>query len=332
METLKSPGTAKRANPLSQLSHHPRKRQSPVNNARGRNPLRSQFSKFKFPLCPAVKRAGKVTVTVSERKWRFPVQSGFNSSWTAGYIGPIGLRFDNILGRGNVLGWELIIGDRVAGARLAYSPFCSARNTISVCRFSATTAISPFSAGRAAPPTGSRCQFKLQISGNSGLAKYFSAALSGQNGCRTPFLPAKRKKRRRAVRRARILQQPVDTQKSGGSFWRSRSIRDQKIHPLFRLVGAAQCSIGNQRIGQFRQFYRFTVDVRRYQPLWKKAHRCGANPRGAVSEGAPFYEKFYLQWTQFVARKLRRSQFDAARLRCGNSKQRNFPAFAPIEI
>ena len=61
-----------------------------------------------------------LTVKVEENsRILFDFQSGYNEldGW---YIHPLGVRFDNLFGRGNYLSYHLVIGDRIAGAELEY--------------------------------------------------------------------------------------------------------------------------------------------------------------------------------------------------------------------
>ncbi|MEZ4748105.1 MAG: BamA/TamA family outer membrane protein [Calditrichia bacterium] len=255
------------------------------------------FKEVQISIMPGSEKGlAKVTVTVSERKWPFfQFKSGFNEldGW---YISPIGLRFDNILGRGNVFGWELVIGDRVAGARLAYvRPFLfGSEYDLGVQIFGYNREFLHFQPDERLRQQVRDAGFKLQISGNSGLAKYFSAAIVGQNVVPDTFLTRERNGDERFDVPA-FLQQPVDTQKIGRFILAfTVDTRDQKIHPLSGWWGSAVLDQATKELGSFASFYRFTVDVRRYQPLWKKLTGAARIRWGTVSESAPFYEKFYL--------------------------------------
>ncbi|MCK5076961.1 MAG: BamA/TamA family outer membrane protein, partial [Calditrichia bacterium] len=61
-----------------------------------------------------------VFIEVKERKWPFfQFKSEFNEldGW---YISPAGIRFDNIFGRGNYLGIEMLFGYRMSGLNLSW--------------------------------------------------------------------------------------------------------------------------------------------------------------------------------------------------------------------
>lgn len=61
-----------------------------------------------------------IFIEIEERRWPyFQFKGGYNEldGW---YLSPIGLRFDNILGRGNYMGIEFYIGDRLTGLDISF--------------------------------------------------------------------------------------------------------------------------------------------------------------------------------------------------------------------
>ncbi len=239
----------------------------------------------------------RIVVRITERKWPFlQFKSGFNEldGW---YLSPLGVRFDNIFGRGNILGWELLIGDRVSGARLEFvRPFLfGSEYDFEVQVFGFEREFLHFRAGERFRQQIQNNGLMVRVRGNSGLAKFFSAAFVAENVIPDTFLTQKRNGDAPRFPLPGFLVVPGDTQKVRRVVLAATvDSRDQRIHPLRGWWGSVTLDQSTKQLGSFASFYRITVDVRRYQPLWKRLIVAARARWGTVSSSAPFYEKFYL--------------------------------------
>ena len=243
------------------------------------------------------KGLAKVTIKVTERKWPFlQFKSGFNEldGW---YISPLGLRFDNIFGRGNILGFELLIGDRVGGARLEYvRPFLfGTEYDFGVQLFGYNREFLHFFGNEQFNQQINDNGIQLQLRGNSGLAKYFSGAFVAENVIADTFLTRGTGDNEQRFDVPGFLSVPGDTQKIR-RFVLAATVdtRDQKLNPASGWWGSLTLDQSSKELGSFASYFRLTADIRRYQPLYKKLIGAVRFRWGQVSDSAPFYEKFYL--------------------------------------
>jgi len=238
-----------------------------------------------------------VTVKATERKWPFlQFKSGFNEldGW---YISPLGLRFDNFFGRGNILGLELLIGDRVSGTRLEYiRPFLfGTEYDFGIQFFGYTREFLHFFNNDRFSQQIDDNGVQIQLSGNSGLAKYFSAAYVAENVVADTFLTMGSGDNEQRFDVPGFLSVPGDTQEIR-RFVLAATVdtRDQKINPASGWWGRLSLDQSSKELGSFASYFRLTADIRRYQPLWKKLVGAARLRWGKVSDSAPFYEQFYL--------------------------------------
>ncbi|MGH1365296.1 MAG: BamA/OMP85 family outer membrane protein [Calditrichia bacterium] len=255
------------------------------------------FKDVELFLSPGTARgSAKLTLKVQER-WGpyFSFRSGYNEldGW---YVSPVGLYFDNLFGRGNIIGTELLIGDRIAGLDINYVRpfFFGSEYDFTAQIFAYGREFLHFIDGerfKHSVPTGG---LKLNLSGNSGIARFFSVSYIAQNvDADSLFRVKEGETEARPVTgalldvaglneiRRFVLTAKIDT-------------RDKRIHPSNGWWGSISYDQSAKQLNSFADFYRFIIDVRRYQPLYKKMIAAARVQYGNVSDVAPFYEKFYL--------------------------------------
>lgn len=243
------------------------------------------------------KGTAQIIVHVKERRWPFFLQfkSGYNEldGW---YISPLGIRFDNLLGHGNIFGGDFVIGDRITATHIGFiRPFIwGSEYDFQIEVFGTQQDFVQFVEGDQFNQLVKEGGLKLGISGNSGVPKFFSLAFISQNAEADSFLTQGKNKStkyppppylamdsgKKEIRRF-VLAFTVDT-------------RDRKGNPSAGWWGSASYDQSSKDLGSFANYYSTVVDLRRYQPIWKNLTGAIRLKWGKISEDAPFYEKFYL--------------------------------------
>lgn len=240
----------------------------------------------------------RIIVAVEERRWPFfQFKGGFNEldGW---YLSPLGLRFDNLLGRGNRFGFEFRIGDRVAGSRLAWErPFLFGTEY--------DFGVSLYGDNRqfvhtalASDPEDPFLQevrmggLELRLDGNSGIPRFFSLAVAGTNVEVDTFLTRNDGENMPAPGFLRL-----DTTRLAigrVSFAIRADTRDRIRYPTGGWWGGLSLERGTIDREGWDDFNRVTADLRRYQRLYKDLVVAMRMRWSHISESAPFFEKFYL--------------------------------------
>ncbi len=246
----------------------------------------------------------RAIINIKERTFplTFQFKSGFNEldGW---YISPLGLRLDNLFGRGNHLGMEMLIGDRVTGTELEFvRPFLwGSEYNLEFKLFGYNRDFVHFLSDEALPDNEFRQQvrdsgLKIQLRGNSGLARFFSLAFQAHNVDADSTLKfANEEIRPNEIPAPRFLTAASDTVQIRRLILAATvDTRDRKIHPSRGWWGSLSYDQASRDLGSYKNFYRLIFDLRRYQRLWKKVILAGRVKWGRVSEVAPFYERFYL--------------------------------------
>ncbi len=255
------------------------------------------FKEVELLISPGTKPGNaRLTLKIKER-WGpyFSFRSGYNEldGW---YISPLGLHFDNQFGKGNIFGSELLVGDRIAGLNITYVRpfFFGSEYDFTAEIFAHGRDFRHFLDGKRFQhnvPTGG---LKLNFTGNSGLARFFSASYISQNvDSDSLFQPATGESEGQPVTGA-LLDVAGLNQINRFVLTFQVDTRNKRINPSSGWWGSISYDQSTKQLGSFADFYRFIVDVRRYQPLYKKMIVATRLQYGNVSDVAPFYEKFYL--------------------------------------
>jgi outer membrane protein insertion porin family len=242
------------------------------------------------------KGTARVVVQVKERRWPFlQFKSGYNEldGW---YISPLGIRFDNLLGHGNIFGGDLVIGDRVTATHIGFiRPFIwGSEYDFQIEVFATQRDFVHFVEGDKFNQLVKEGGLKLGISGNSGIPKFFSLAFISQNARADSFLT------RGSDKSTKYAPPPYLAMDSGENEIRrfvlafTVDTRNYKGNPSAGWWGSASYDQSSKNLGSFANYYSTVVDLRRYQPIWKNLTGAVRLKWGKVSEDAPFYEKFYL--------------------------------------
>ena len=235
-----------------------------------------------------------VTIRVRERRGLFlQIRGGFNEldGW---YFSPLSVRFDNLFGHGLIMGFELLIGDRIDGNHLEIKrPFLwGSEYDLGLDLFNYTQDFVHFLGGESFNQEVRRSGILVKLQGNSGLARFFSLAYQAQTvevdsflrrddqKLEGPLLPQLTVPGHSVEVRRFILSATVDT-------------RDVPIQPGRGWWGGLVYDQSARSINSFRNYFRLVLDVRRYQPLWRRLVLAVRLKLGRVSNSAPFFDKFY---------------------------------------
>ncbi len=238
----------------------------------------------------------RVFIEIKERYWPyFQFKSGY-SELDGWYVSPLGIRFDNLLGRGNYMGAELFIGDRVSGLDISYlrPNFLDSNLNVRVLMFTRNRQFVHYVDGDKYLQDVAQGGISLRVNGNSGLMKYlWFEFVSGKFDAQEFMTPAG--KSGEEVTLPEVLQ-PFSGEKKVGRFISSLYIdtRDQRYYPTGGWWGSLSLDQVNKEFGAFANYNKIILDVRRYQALPGGAVLAVRLKGGWVDNNAPFYEKFYL--------------------------------------
>ncbi|HQV31645.1 MAG TPA: BamA/TamA family outer membrane protein [Calditrichia bacterium] len=264
------------------------------------------FKTSELRLSPGTEKGQAVlTVIVTERRWPFfQFKSGYNEldGW---YLSPLGIRFDNLLGYGNRLGLEFLIGDRISGARLGYY-----RPYLLGTEYDLGLVLEGNDRQFLHYPEGAReldeaffqkvhtSELALSINGNSGIPRFFSMKLSVQAVTVDSTLRRRGDNEERAA--PGVLLPPLENPYRTGRLYLATHIdtRDNRAYPSRGWWGSLswehavfqEDSILNRDL----KYSRTVLDLRRYQPIWKELVGAVRVKYGQISEASPFFERFYL--------------------------------------
>ncbi len=267
--------------------------------AENRRHLRSTnfFKEVNLRIMPGSEKGlARVVLNVEERSWPFfQFKSGFNEldGW---YISPLGIRFDNIFGKGNLMGAEFLIGDRVAGTEIEFvRPFLwGSEYDFQIQLFGYGREFIHFFGNERFKQKVDDNGLRLRLSGNSGIPRFFSIDYIAHQVSVDSFLIPDSND-------PQDIPAPAFLNKFSGEKKIRRLVisahldaRNQKSYPTAGWWGGISFDQSSTNLGSSIDFQKIIIDIRRYQRLWKKFIAAFRLKLGSTSNGAPFYEKFYL--------------------------------------
>lgn len=241
----------------------------------------------------------KVLVKLRERRWPyFQFKSGFNEldGW---YISPLGLRFDNLFGVGNYLGYELVFGDRYGSSRLEFTrPYLfNSEYDLMVRLFGDQRNFLHYIDGETFEQKVKYNGAMIGLRGNSGLAKYFALAVSNQKVTADSLLHDFPGDSLEIPAPAYLAPFNGEQNVAKVTFSINIDTRNRPGDPTRGWWGALTLEQGFLKFEQddpAEKFERIILDLRRYQPLWRGVSAALRVKLGRTSDDAPFYERFYL--------------------------------------
>ena len=237
-----------------------------------------------------------IYVEVQERRWPyFQFKGGYNEldGW---YLSPIGLRFDNLFGKGNYMGIELYIGDRLTGIDISFQRnniFTSDLNLKCLLYIRTRQFVHYVNTVKYLQSVGNS-GLDLRINGNSGILKYlwFDFILESHNAEEDMWLAGSNNDRFELPPEL----SPYSGKNSGGRFITSLNFdsRDQVFFPTRGFWGSFSFEQVSSQFDIASQYYKWILDFRGYQEITRKWIIAVRGKGGWISNFAPFYDKFYL--------------------------------------
>jgi outer membrane protein insertion porin family len=236
-----------------------------------------------------------VYVDVKERRWPFFQFKGGYSELDGWYISPLGLRFDNFFGRGNLFGAEFFLGDRVFGLDIDYERpriFGSEIN-FGALLYSRTRQYVHYWESDKYIQEVINGGLSLRLNGNRGLFKYLWFELRTVN-FEADSVMVKGKEKEKFPLPEQLV--PFTGKNNANRIVLSLNVdtRDQPFYPTSGWWGCLSLDQVSKQLGAFMDYQKVILDIRRYQGLmnnWVVALRA----KGAqIDDKAPFYDKFYL--------------------------------------
>jgi outer membrane protein insertion porin family len=238
----------------------------------------------------------QVYVEVEERKGPFfQLRGGFNelSGW---YFSPVGLHFNNLFGRGNKLGTEFLIGDRVVELSFSYlKPY------IFGSEFNLGIQLSVFRSNYVHFIENEKFvqfvdqgRFDIFLAGAKGWQRHFRFAFSATNNNPEDFIHQGGSNGEEVPLPPQLDFVSQENQINRFQISVQEDSRDNRVYPRRGFWGGLFFDQASQSVGSYVDFYKLIGDVRYYQKLPLKAVASIHLQGGRVTENVPFYEKFYL--------------------------------------
>ena len=222
-----------------------------------------------------------VVVVVEEHRWpqyRFEGGHGELDGW---YLAPVGFVYDNPTGRGHRLDWKWYLGSHVDGTRTHYQhPYLDdGTATLDVYLFSEDRSYPHFVAGTEFHETVSTEGYSARFTRRSWLRQLYCQVRSQEYRPKAdPVLAA-------------LLRDDLEpTQVTAAGLGLQEDTRDHPGHPTRGFWGRAVF----EGAGGDVSFTKLTLDGRWYRQLGGRKVAALRAFGGLVTDGAPFYERFYL--------------------------------------
>ncbi len=239
-----------------------------------------------------------VIVEVEERRWPYVQFEGGHSDLDGWYFVPLSVRFDNMLGRGQLWGIQFVLGDRVSKLRLAYSHpsiFDDALN-LGIELYGGSRDFIHYINAQELVQRVEMNGSKLRLGGNHGLLRYFF--FEYHKATYTPS-PEARYTQFDSVLTAnrfpRALRADLQaTRVAAFSLGLQADFRDNVHYPTSGLWGALTFEKAHEELGSEVNFNRYLADVRFYQRMTGMAVLALHARFNHATDDAPFYQRYYL--------------------------------------
>lgn len=237
-----------------------------------------------------------VVIDIRERVWPTLEFAGGFTELDGWYLSPLGLRADNLFGRGQFIGLRLIIGDRVGGLNFRWQQpdiFASGINFQLDIDALGRDIIHYFE-GREVLHHHKTGDFRLSFSGSEGLGRHLSAGY--RSGTVEPDSTATFSDNDSLITTfPEIIAKDLGL-KALGAFWLSLKVdtRDNAVFPRRGFWGALSVEAADPEFGGELQFTRCIFDARIFQSLSSWAVAALHLKAAKTSDSTPYYERFYL--------------------------------------
>ncbi len=227
-----------------------------------------------------------VVVEILERTWPYYRFEGGHSDLNGWYIIPVSFRFDNFFGHGNLIGWQMKIGDRVSGNFITYrNPYLFDSN--GYIDFELYKESQEFIHYYEAQDTISYLNsfgFRMKVGGSTHIYRgaFGLLRISHNRPERIKELyPFFKKDFSNTTSIAFGAGYQIDT-------------RDNSAYPVTGNWGALSGELIYKNLSESTFYPKLSFDARIYRPLRNKQVFAFHFEAGHTTSRAPFYERFYL--------------------------------------
>lgn len=236
-----------------------------------------------------------LVIDIVERYWPWLEVAGGFSELEGWYIIPLGVRFDNFFGRGDLGGARFLIADRTGGFYLHYR-----HPQIFKTRFDFQMEVGGtnqqfihYVEGREALHDVEKGEANLAFIGARGFARHMSFGFRFNQ-----WRPEGRATFSANDSSFQLLSPPLAAQlaetKVNSVFFRlEKDSRNDRLFPQRGVWGALALEVADSALGGDVNFTSLTFDGRVYAPLGRNTFAVRAKA-ARISAAAPFYERYYL--------------------------------------
>ncbi len=240
---------------------------------------------------------GKVVVVIEivERYWPWLEVAGGFSELEGWYIIPIGVRFDNFFGRGDLCGARFLVADRTGGFYLHYRhPQIFRSNFALQIELGGTNQkFIHYVAGREVLHEVKNSQASLAFVGTRGLVRHFSAGFRLNQWQPETKASFTNNDSSFQLTHSPLAAQLAETKINSFFFRLEKDTRNDRLFPQRGVWGALAVEVADSALGSEVNFTSLVFDGRYFAPIGRNTLALHAKA-ARVSEAAPFYERFYL--------------------------------------
>lgn len=236
-----------------------------------------------------------IVIEVVERFWPWLEVAGGFSELEGWYIIPLGVRFDNFFGRGDLGGARFLIADRISGFYLHYRhpQIFKSSFDLQIELGGTTQKFIHYLNGREVLQDVENGEGRMAFLGTRGFARRLSAGFQFNQ-----WRPETQAVFTDNDSTFQLTQNPPAAQlaktKVNRVFVRlQEDTRDDRLFPRRGVWGALDFALADFALGSDVNFTSIVFDGRVYAPLGKNTLALHAKA-ARVSEAAPFYERYYL--------------------------------------
>ena len=257
------------------------------------------FKQVEIYTKPGDKKGAVIAVIeVVERKWPYFQFAGGHSDLDGWYFVPVRFRYDNFMGRGNLLAAELYLSDRTSKFSINYAyPFLfDGAANLQAQFYGGNRQYIHYLNGIEARQNVNFSGFNLTLSGNEGLFKFIELGLQNEEYIPDDEMKFTENDSIIAGPKIPAMLRPLALQKKVATFKITLKYdgRDNIYYPQHGFWGAAIFEKATSELNSDFLFERTVVDGRCYQRLYKN-QVLACNFKGAfASRSTPFFKRFYL--------------------------------------